>query len=265
MLFKEDQMLIHGMKWSHIFIILLLVFLTENCGRKTVVSSYSRPIVTEKRRLPCIEYSIQAGAFVNLNKAAKLSQSLNSYGLNAYYFVHKAGLYKVRFGDFPSKETAQRKAEKLCAEGIIHEYYIVSPKEYAAVKQLKYGSKYLRNEIVKTAMSFVGLPYRWGGSTSDFGFDCSGLSMTAYHMNGLNLPRSSKGQFNVGTAVKRSKLQRGDLVFFAVSYGRKVSHVGIYIGNDRFIHAPGKGKKVRIDLLSKKYFQVRYVGAKTYL
>ena len=265
MVLKEKKMVTHGMKWSHIFIILVLVFLTENCGRKTVVSSYSRPVVPVKRRLPCIGYSIQAGAFINLNKAATLSQSLNSYGLNAYYFVHKAGLYKVRFGDFPSKESAQSKAENLRAEGIIHEYYIVSPKEYAAVKQLTYGSKYLRNEIVKTAMSFIGLPYRWGGSSSAYGFDCSGLSMTAYHLNGLNLPRSSKEQYRAGVPIKRSQLRRGDLIFFVISKGRRVSHVGIYAGDDTFIHAPGRGKRIRIDSLSNKYFRVRYVGAKTYL
>jgi len=89
--------------------------------------------------------------------------------------------------------------------------------------------------------------------------------MTAYHLNGLNLPRSSKGQYSTGTPVKRSWLLRGDLVFFAVSKGRKVSHVGIYTGNDQFIHAPGKGKRVRIDSLSSKYFKTRYVGARTYL
>jgi len=265
MLLNADEIVTHKLKWSHIFVALLLILSTGGCGGKAVVSPDSWPVVPEKRRLGYIGYSIQVGAFLNLNNAVQLNESLKNYGLNAYYFVHKTGLYKVRFGNFPSKETARRKAEGLRATGVIDGYYIVSPDDYAVVKQKKYGRKYLRNEIVRTAKSFIGLPYRRGGSSSDYGFDCSGLSMTAYHLNGLNLPRSSKEQYGAGIPVRRSQLLRGDLVFFAISKGRKVSHVGIYAGNDRFIHAPGRGKKVRIDSLSNRYFKTRYVGARTYL
>ena len=265
MLDNGDEIVTYKLKWGHIFVALLLILFTNGCGGKTIVSPGSRPAVPEKRRLAYIGYSIQVGAFLNLNNAVQLSRSLNNRGLNAYYFVHKTGLYKVRFGDFPSKETSRKKAENLRAAGVIDGYYIVSPEDYAAVKQRKYGSSYLRDEIVRTAKSFIGLPYQWGGSSSDYGFDCSGLSMTAYHLNGLNLPRSSKRQYSAGIPVKRSQLLRGDLVFFAISKGRKVSHVGIYAGNDRFIHAPGKGKRVRIDALSSRYFKTRYVGARTYL
>jgi len=265
MLHNGDEIVTHTLKWSFIFVALLLILFTGGCGGKAIVSPDSRPTVPEKRRLAYIGYSIQAGAFLNLNNAVQLSGSLNNCGLNAYYFVHKIGLYKVRFGDFPSQATARRKAESLHASGIIDKYYIVSPDDYAVIKQRRYGRGYLRDEIVKTAKSFLGLPYRWGGSSSDYGFDCSGLSMTAYHLNGLNLPRSSKGQYSTGTPVKRSQLLKGDLVFFAISKGRKVSHVGIYTGNDRFIHAPGKGKRVRIESLSSRYFKTRYAGARTYL
>jgi len=265
MLHNADEIVTHKLKWSHIFVALLLIILTGGCGGKAVVSPDSRPVVPEKKRLAYIGYSIQVGAFSNLNNAVQLNESLKSHGLNAYYFVHKTGFYKVRFGDFPSKETARRKAEGLRATGVIAEYYIVSPDDYAAVKQRKYGRRYLRDEIVRTAKSFIGLPYRWGGSSSDYGFDCSGLSMTAYHLNGLNLPRSSKEQYKDGIPVRRSQLLRGDLVFFAMSRGRRVSHVGIYAGDDTFIHAPGRGKKVRIDSLSNRYFKTRYVGGRTYL
>ena len=265
MLRNKNKIVTHRLKWSLVCSALLLLLFSAGCKGKTVVSPYSRPAVPERKKLAPIGYSIQVGAFINLTNAVQLSRALQNYGLHAYYFVHKAGIYKVRFGDFPLKETARRKAESLCASGIIDEYYIVSPDDYAVIKQRKYGKKYLRDEIVKTAKSFLGLPYRWGGSSSDYGFDCSGLSMTAYHLNGLNLPRSAKGQYGAGTPVKRSRLLRGDLVFFAVSYGRKVSHVGIYAGNDQFIHAPGKGKRVRTDSLSSRYYKARYVGARTYL
>jgi cell wall-associated NlpC family hydrolase len=211
-------------------------------------------------------YSIQVGAFANLDNAVRLSEILKSQGLNAYYFIHRSGLYKVRFGDFPSKKSARSKAEAVRAAGIINEYYLVKPTEYAAVKQRKYGgSSYLRNEIVGTAKRFIGVPYRWGGSSPKQGFDCSGLTMVVYQFNGLNLPRSSRQQYRVGTSVERSELSQGDLVFFATSGGRRVSHVGIYIGSDRFIHAPGRGKRIRTELLTKRYFRRRYVGARNYL
>jgi cell wall-associated NlpC family hydrolase len=89
--------------------------------------------------------------------------------------------------------------------------------------------------------------------------------MAVYHLNGLNLPRSSNAQWQVGSPVKRSQLSKGDLVFFATSGGGKISHVGIYAGGDKFIHAPGVNEKIRVDSLSSKYFRRRYAGARTYL
>ena len=150
-------------------------------------------------------------------------------------------------------------------EGILDVYYIVSPEEYAVAKVRNYGVAGLRSEIVSTAQSFVGLPYQWGGTFPDKGFDCSGLTMAVYEMNGLNLPRTSGEQFGAGTPVKRNELAKGDLVFFAVSGGEKVTHVGVYAGDGRFIHAPGKGKTIRTDSLSDTYYAKRYIGARTYL
>jgi len=89
--------------------------------------------------------------------------------------------------------------------------------------------------------------------------------MTVYHLNGLDLPRSSKEQFRVGVPVSRGRLLRGDLVFFSTSGGATISHVGIYAGKNRFIHAPGRGKQIRIESLSKRYYKSRYAGARTYL
>jgi hypothetical protein len=212
-----------------------------------------------------MRYSIQVGAFANLDNAVRLTDSLERRGLDAYYFVSRKGLYKVRFGDFASKKKARRKAESLQASGIIDEYYIVSPNEYAVVRKKKYGKKYLRDEIVQTAEGYIGLPYRWGGSSPERGFDCSGLTMTVYRLNGLNLPRSSREQYRTGTSIKRSQLQRGDLVFFATSGRGRVSHVGIYAGRGKFIHSPGRGKTIRRESISNSYFRKRYVGSRTYL
>ena len=103
--------------------------------------------------------------------------------------------------------------------------------------------------------------YRIGGA----GFDCSGLTMVVYRINGLDLPRSSRQQWKVGLSINRRQLRKGDLVFFATRGGSKVSHVGIYTGGDKFLHAPGKGRQIQTASLSSKYYSARYVGAKSYL
>jgi hypothetical protein len=253
-----------GRKWRQLFVTSLLFILAIGCRGKPAVVPSAEPVVPQ-RVFSRIGYAIQVGAFSDLNNAVRLTQTLQDRGLNAYYFVHKTGLYKVRFGDFPSKESARRKAENLLALGIIDEYYIVGPGDYPKSKDRRKAITYLRNEIVTAAKSFVGVPYRWGGASPQHGFDCSGFSMAVYHLNGLNLPRSSKAQWESGSPVNRSRLSKGDLVFFATSGGRRISHVGIYVGEDKFIHAPGRNKRIRFDSLSKRYFRRRYVGARTYL
>ena len=210
-------------------------------------------------------YTIQVGAFRDLGNAVRLTRSLRQYDLNVYYFKHESGLYKVRFGDFSSKKIALDEAEDIRASGVIQEFYIVSPEEHAVGREPLEGSIQLRAEIVLRAESYLGVPYQWGGTSPENGFDCSGLTMAVYNLVGLNLPRSSRDQFAAGTPVPKNKLERGDLVFFETAGRGRVSHVGIYTGEDRFIHAPGKNKQIRFDSLSSGYFRSRYAGARTYL
>jgi len=82
---------------------------------------------------------------------------------------------------------------------------------------------------------------------------------------GLDLPRSSRQQWKAGRPVKRSQLARGDLVFFATKGGKRVSHVGIYTGSGKFLHAPRRGRKITISSLSNTYYKSRYLGARSYL
>jgi len=253
------------LNWGLTVLALTIILWCMGCGGTPYISPESRP-VAQKESLAQLGYSVQVGAFANLDNAVRLSEALERYGLDAYYFVHETGLYKVRFGDFPTKEAARRKAEYVRAAGIIDEYWIVSPADYAVRKQRKYGGRIdLRSEIVGTAKRFIGTPYRWGGTSPDEGFDCSGLTMVVYQLNGLKLPRSSRQQYGAGIPIGRNELLQGDLVFFATSGGRRISHVGIYVGKGRFIHAPGRGKKIRTSLLSKRYYKTRYMGARSYL
>lgn len=118
------------------------------------------------------------------------------------------------------------------------------------------------NEIINTAKSFLGTPYQWGG-TSPSGFDCSGFTQYILAQNGKSIPRTSQEQFASGQAVDKSQLQAGDLVFYDWSGGTEATHVGIYEGNGKMIHAPHSGDVVKeVDFNS--YGQNVYLGARRY-
>lgn len=122
-------------------------------------------------------------------------------------------------------------------------------------------------DVLIRAIGLVGTPYRWGGNTPDSGFDCSGLIGYVYRgAAGIDLPRTTQEMSNLrGPNVRRHALQPGDLVFFATNGGRRVSHAGIYVGQDRFVHAPSSGGTVRLDSLTASYWQKSYLGAKRVL
>jgi len=148
---------------------------------------------------------------------------------------------------------------------VIGPFFIVSPEDYAVTQLSASSQQEMRQELVRTARRFLGTPYRWGGEDVGNGFDCSGLTMVSYRLNGLNLPRNSRSQFQSGRWVAKKNLQPGDLVFFATKGGKRVTHVGMYVGKDRFIHAPRTGQTVRIELLSNRFFAKAYVGGRSYL
>ena len=225
----------------------------------------SQPMPTEPAPisgdLPAIQYTIQVGAFTTTDRAAAYASELIRHGLDAYYFIDGDGLCKVRFERFDTKETARQRATELQALGYIDGFFIVEPRpDNVAVDP----QEALRENIVRTARRFIGTPYRWGGESAHRGFDCSGLTMTVYRLNGLELPRNSRAQFRAGQPIQRDALQSGDLVFFATNGKGRVSHVGVYSGDDRFIHAPGQGKRIRVSSLTSRYFAHRYLGARRY-
>lgn len=121
------------------------------------------------------------------------------------------------------------------------------------------------NAVLIRAISLVGTPYRYGGSRPEDGFDCSGLVNYVYRdMLDLKLPRTSRdlAQWS-GPKLARDRLATADLVFFAS--GDAVDHVGIYIGEGRFVHAPSSGKSVRLDHLDGPYWREHYVGSRRVL
>ena len=122
------------------------------------------------------------------------------------------------------------------------------------------------SNVLSRAVNVLGTPYRWGGSSPSKGFDCSGLVKYAFNdVAAVDLPRTSNAMASGhGLKVDRKDLKPGDLIFFKLK-SRRVNHVAIYLGNDRFIHAPRRGKSVSIDTLKKPYWDNHYVVAKRVL
>ncbi len=115
-------------------------------------------------------------------------------------------------------------------------------------------------EVVATALSYRGVPYRNGGSDPS-GFDCSGFVQYVFDQVGTALPREVREQFRVGMEIDRDDIEAGDLVFFE-TVSRGASHVGLAIGGGEFVHAPSSRGVVRIERLTSSYWAQRYVGAR---
>ena len=120
------------------------------------------------------------------------------------------------------------------------------------------------SSLLDRAMSLLGTPSRWGGTSPDGGFDCSGLVSYVFRTAlGIELPRVSRDMARLtnGQAIDRTALTAGDLVFFGRN-GKRVDHVGIYVGDGRFLHAPSSGKDVRVDSLTSGYWSTRFLSAR---
>lgn len=121
------------------------------------------------------------------------------------------------------------------------------------------------SDLVVTTMGFLGVPYRRGGNTVETGFDCSGFVRAMYNQTvGHLLPRRAEEQAAATQKIDRSELKPGDLVFFN-TMRRAFSHVGIYVGEGKFIHSPKPGAQVRLEDMSGSYWQRRFSGARRVL
>ena len=130
------------------------------------------------------------------------------------------------------------------------------------IDQVRQTVRNKASELVVNAMGFLGVPYRRGGSSVETGFDCSGFVRAIYQQSiGLILPRRAEQQAAATQNIDRNELQPGDLVFFN-TMRRAFSHVGIYVGEGRFIHSPKPGAEVRVENMSVAYWSRRFDGAR---
>jgi len=125
-----------------------------------------------------------------------------------------------------------------------------------------YGPSAKGSKVISTAYAYRGTPYVWGGTSRSGGFDCSGFTSAVYRRNGVTLPRTSREQSEIGQRVSRNQLHRGDLVFFKTTGNGEVSHVGIYVGSGKFIHASSGGHRVMVSSLGESYYSNRFAGAR---
>jgi cell wall-associated NlpC family hydrolase len=223
----------------------------------------------QAKALPRLGYALQAGAFSKVENASRFAESLQAQGLEATYYASGDGFYRVRFGDFATREKARLRGEALKSAGVIEAFWIVAPDGSApgALGRSQFhpsDERGLRASLVAAAKGYLGVPYLFGGTT-ERGFDCSGLTGAVYRLNGMQLPRSSQAQFEAGSPVGLEAARAGDLLFFSAKGERHVSHVGLYLGQGLFIHAPRPGQRIRQDDLTDKYYKRTFVGARSYL
>jgi hypothetical protein len=272
-----------------IIILCLMLFLNA-------ASCFAAPAPGIKR----LGYAIQMGAFSSVSNAERFTSKLQAKGIEAFYFRKDNGIYAVRFGDFSSKVKARSAASKLVSSGIIDSFYIAPPNEIVFAKPKEPGwekarpdgisqprevkpsdksqqtttsgktvSKPARNDrdmgsiAARTAERFVGIPYRWGGDNVIDGMDCSGFVRAVYNLCGVSIPRTSREQYKTGESISKNDLQDGDLVFFGVSES-KINHVGIYVGDGKFVHAPRRGEDIKVTHIDESYFEKRFMGARRY-
>jgi cell wall-associated NlpC family hydrolase len=248
-----------------------------------------------------IGYAIQMGAFSDVKNAERFTVKLQAKGLDAFYFRRDNGFYAVRFGDFPTKDKARAVANKLVADRLIDTYYLappneivfykpqgqawqkprpdeiktppekprpdrpkpIEPRETGPAKNPAKNDRDMGSIAARTAERFVGIPYRWGGENVVDGMDCSGFVRAVYNLCGLSIPRTSRDQYKAGDPVVKDDLQDGDLVFFGSSED-SINHVGIYVGNHKFVHAPRRGEEIRVTSVNESYFEKRFIGARRY-
>ena len=130
------------------------------------------------------------------------------------------------------------------------------------IDQVRQNVSNRASELVFNAMGFLGVPYKRGGNTAESGFDCSGFVRAMYEQSiGLVLPRRAEQQAAATQNIDRSELKPGDLVFFN-TLKRTFSHVGIYVGEGRFIHSPKPGSQVRVENMAIGYWAQRFDGAR---
>ena len=192
-------------------------------------------------------------AFLASASASAFATPLQDFELEAFHADAPAAIVSTAL---PSTAPLAAPVPAVAAEVVAP-----APAE-AAVDGSRTPASRLRKLLADFSMTLRDIRYRRGGSDPRTGFDCSGFVRYVYqHTIGAVLPNNSASQFDAGASVARSDMKAGDLVFFR-THGKRVSHVGIYLGDNRFIHSPSTGKRVSVSSLDEAYWARRFAGAR---
>jgi cell wall-associated NlpC family hydrolase len=152
---------------------------------------------------------------------------------------------------------------KLVNRNNVRQHLVAKPAPKVALKKAKFG---VNSRVVARARELIGVPYRMGGTSVASGFDCSGLLVYLFRTEaGMKLPRTTGEMIDSGSQrVHRDELKPGDAVFFNRNGRGNISHVGLYIGNNQFIHAPSSGGRIRQDSLDNRYWERSFTTARRF-
>ncbi|ACL21066.1 cell wall-associated NlpC family hydrolase [Desulfitobacterium sp. LBE] len=222
------------------------LFQTQQAQTQTVADTVLSPEVQAEKKdvIRQPEAAAMALAYASVSVAADTDSQRESQ-----QFTEEA---QEDIVSTPEETMAAMDIEKLSQERALRQAAA------APVQEISRGGSSKVEEISDNAQKLIGTPYVFGGTTTN-GFDCSGFTQYVFKGSGIDLPRTSYAQYGIGTAVSKDELQIGDLVFFA-TYDSGASHVGIYIGEENFIHAARSG--IKITGLSDSYYAGRYLGAR---
>ena len=221
---------------------------------KASVKEHARKLALEHQQvdhLVAMRRTQQHAIEVRLGERRQLLSSLNG---EIAQLVHQQEVAQMISAQRARQSAAEAQAaQQQAAAGAVVGATAQTPEGATVVPPSSYGG------VVGIALSYQGTPYVWGGA-SPGGFDCSGLVMYAYSQVGVSLPHSSYAMYGMGVGVPRDQLEPGDLVFFD-----GLGHVGLYIGNGLFVHAPHTGTVVQVSSLDDGWYASSYVGARRIL
>jgi cell wall-associated NlpC family hydrolase len=221
---------------------------------KASVKEHAQKLAVENKqvnKLVGMRRTQQRAIEVRLGERRQLLSSLNG---QIAELVHQQQVAQMISAQRARQSAAEaQSAQQQIDAGAVVGASAQTPEGATVVPPSNYGG------VVGVALSYQGVPYVWGGA-SPSGFDCSGLVMYSYAQVGVSLPHSSYAQYGMGVSVPRDQLQPGDLVFFD-----GLGHVGLYIGNGLFVHAPHTGTVVQVSSLDSGWYAATYVGARRIL
>lgn len=233
-------------KWNSAWICLMLFLLVVLAGLPDLKAS--------REAVPAAGRGLAQAAFPDLHR--------QSFNLDRYILAFQDRSFNAL--DEEKKILTEKKYMRQLRTHHQSRYqYLLASRSIHLMRYAEWEKERLGQKVASNAQRFLGTPYVWGG-TSPNGFDCSGFAQYVMKSSGVKVPRNSYEQFEVGQPVAKESLKPGDLVFFS-TYAPGPSHLGIYIGNGRFVHALNRTTGVTVSTLDADYYKARFIGAKRVL